>query len=35
MCMDVQFNEKMGDKSTDEDVQIIDVFINKGKIEVR
>ncbi|XP_018055960.1 PREDICTED: uncharacterized protein LOC108692282 isoform X2 [Atta colombica] len=29
MCMDVQFNEKMGDKSTDEDVQIIEAFINK------
>ncbi|XP_011634930.1 uncharacterized protein LOC105425732 isoform X4 [Pogonomyrmex barbatus] len=29
MCMDIQFNEKMGDKSVDEDVQIIEARINK------
>lgn len=33
MCMDIQFNEKkMGDKSIDEDVQIIEAYINKGKV---
>lgn len=31
--MDIQFNEKkMGDKSIDEDVQIIEARINKGKV---
>jgi hypothetical protein len=33
MCMDIQFNEKkkMGDRSAEEDVQIIKTYINKGK----
>lgn len=34
MCMDIQFNEKkkkkMGDKNTDEDVQIVEAYI-RGK----
>lgn len=30
--MDIHFNEKkMGDRSVDEDVQIVEAYINKGK----
>lgn len=34
MCMDIPLEEKkkMGDKNIDEDVQIIEVHIYKGKI---